>query len=73
MSSPVPAAVSELTFGEKLQLVGILWDELASSPERIPLSDSLKTELDRRYQDYLSNPNEGSTWTEVRNRVLRDQ
>jgi putative addiction module component (TIGR02574 family) len=56
MGSPLPAAVRELPFAEKLQLVESLWDDLARSPERIPLSDALKAELDRRYQDYLPIP-----------------
>jgi len=70
MSSSLPAAVRELPFAEKLQLVEALWDDLARSPEQIPMSDALKTELDRRYQEYLANPGEGSTWDEVRRRVL---
>ena len=70
MSSSLPAAVRELPFTEKLQLVEALWDDLARSPERIPLSDPLKAELDRRYQEYLANPGEGSSWDEVKRRVL---
>lgn len=73
MSSSLPAAVRELPFAEKLQLVESLWDDLARSPERIPLSDSLKSELDRRYQEYLAKPGEGSTWDEVKRRVLGSQ
>lgn len=69
MSSSVPATVRELPFAEKLHLVGVLWDDLASSPECIPLSGSLKSELDRRYQDYLANPSEGTAWAEVKRRV----
>ncbi len=70
MNASLPAAVRELPFAEKLQLVEALWDDLARSPERIPMSDSLKAELDRRYQEYLANPHEGSSWDEVRRRVL---
>ena len=70
MSPSLPAAVRELPFAEKLQLVEALWDDLARSPERIPLSDSLKAELERRYQEYLANPGEGSSWEEDKRRVL---
>ena len=69
-SQTLPAAVRELPFAEKLQLVEALWDDLARSPERIPLADSLKAELDRRYKEYLANPGEGSSWEEVKRRVL---
>ena len=73
MSSSLPAAVRELPFAEKLELVESLWDDLARSPERIPLSDALKAELDRRHQAYLANPREGSAWEEVRRRVLNSK
>ena len=73
MSSSLPAAVRELPFAEKLELVESLWDDLARSPERIPLSDALKAELDRRHQEYLANPREGSAWEEVRRRVLNSK
>ncbi len=73
MSSPLPAAVRELSFAEKRQLVESLWDDLARSPERIPLSDALKAELDRRHREYLVNPGEGSGWDEVKCRVLSAQ
>jgi len=69
MSQSLPAAVSELPFAEKLRLVEALWDDLASSPDRIPVPDSIKAELDRRYQEYLANPNEGSSWEEVKRRL----
>jgi len=70
MSSFLTDAVRELPFAEKLQLVESLWDDLACSPERTPLCETLKAELDRRYQDYLANPREGSSWEEVKRRVL---
>ena len=70
MSSSLTDAVRELPFAEKLQLVESLWDDLARSPERIPLSDALRAELDSRYEDYLANPREGLAWEEVKRRVL---
>jgi putative addiction module component (TIGR02574 family) len=62
MSSAPAPALRDLSFAEKLLLVEDLWDELARQPDGIPLSDSVKRELDRRYDDYLANPQEGSSW-----------
>jgi putative addiction module component (TIGR02574 family) len=69
MNSALAPALRELSFSEKLLLVEDLWDELASQPNGIPLSNAVKTELDRRYAEYLVNPEEGSSWAEVRRRL----
>jgi putative addiction module component (TIGR02574 family) len=35
----------------------------------IPLSTSVKNELDRRYAEYLANPAEGSSWEKMKRRL----
>jgi len=60
----------ELSSAEKLLLLEELWDDLANQPSEIPVRDWQKEELERRYQDYLQNPGEGSSWSEVRERLL---
>ena len=67
-SAPAPA-LRDLSFSEKLLLVEDLWDELARQPNGIPLSNRVKTELDRRYAEYLANPAEGSSWDDVKRRL----
>lgn len=61
----------ELTPVEKLLLLEELWDELAAQPSEVPVPDWQKRELERRYQEYLRHPTEGSPWAEVRERLLR--
>jgi len=69
MSPATAPALRDLSFAEKLLLVEDLWDGLARQPDGIPLSASVKRELDRRYADYLANPNEGSSWEETKQRL----
>ncbi len=69
MSSAPAPALRDLSFAEKLLLVEDLWDELARQPAGIPLSAAVKSELDRRYVDYLANPTEGSSWEETKQRL----
>jgi putative addiction module component (TIGR02574 family) len=69
MKSTAAPALRDLSFSEKLLLVEDLWDELASQPNGIPLAASVKSELDRRYADYLTNPAEGSSWEETKRRL----
>ena len=62
---------AELSSSEKLLLLEELWDDLANHPSEVPVPDWQKRELERRYQEFLQNPSEGSPWPEVRERLLR--
>ena len=62
---------AELSSSEKLLLLEELWDDLADHPSEVPVPDWQKRELEKRYEEYLRNPAEGSPWPEVRERLLR--
>lgn len=72
MSTVLQQELSRLTAAEKLLLVEELWDDLAQQVgiENLVISDSQKTELDRRYEEFLKNPEEGSSWETVKERLL---
>ena len=61
--------VFELTLSEKLQLLEDLWDSIAQVPEQIPVLDWQKEELAKRKAAYLQNPNSGSSWEAVKDRI----
>jgi putative addiction module component (TIGR02574 family) len=61
--------VFELETSEKLQLVEDLWDSIAAHPESVPVPDWQKTELRRRKQKRLKNPDAGSSWADVKRRI----
>ena len=58
-----------LTVEERLELLERLWDSLVDTPERIPLTDAQKQELDRRLDDFERDPSIGIPWDEVRKRI----
>jgi len=62
-------SVFDLSPSEKLQLVEDLWDDLASTPDEVPIHDWQKQELDRRKANLLSNPASGLSWEEVKRRI----
>jgi putative addiction module component (TIGR02574 family) len=62
-------SVFDLSPSEKLQLVEDLWDDLAASPETVPVHNWQKEELARRKANLLSRPASGLSWEEVRRRV----
>ena len=59
----------QLTFDERLELLERLWDSLVDTPERIPLTNAQREELDRRLDDYERDPSIGIPWDEVRKRI----
>ena len=66
-SSATP--ISDLSPSEKLQLVEDLWDDLASTPEEVPVYDWQKRELARRKANLLTTPASGLAWEAIQQRV----
>lgn len=62
-------SVFDLTPPEKLQLVEDLWDDLAATPEAIPIHDWQKEELARRKANLQKHPASGSSWDHVKARI----
>lgn len=62
-------SVFDLSPPEKLQLVEDLWDDLAATPEDVPLHEWQKKELARRKSNLMKNPAAGLTWAEVKHNV----
>ena len=54
---------------EKFQLAEDLCDDLASTPDSLPLHDWQKDELDRRMANLADNPATGRSWEEVKQSV----
>jgi putative addiction module component (TIGR02574 family) len=63
------ASLFDLSPAEKLQLVEDLWDDLAATPEGVPVHDWQKDELARRKAHLEKNPTAGLTWDEVKRRI----
>jgi putative addiction module component (TIGR02574 family) len=67
--SETGASIFDLSPSEKLQLVEDLWDDLAGTPEAVPVHDWQIQELARRKDNLVSNPASGLSWEEVKQRV----
>lgn len=62
-------SVFDLSPSEKLQLVEDLWDDLAATPDAVPVHDWQKQELDRRKATLVQCPASALTWEEVTRRA----
>ena len=67
--NPNNMSVFDLSPPEKLQLVEDLWDDLAASPEAVPVHDCQKEELARRKANLLKNAASGLSWEEIKQRI----
>lgn len=69
MSTLAKSDVMRLSVPERIQLVEDIWDSIVEIPETVPLTSDQKAELDRRLDAYHRNPDEGSPWGMVRERI----
>ena len=60
-----------LDVSERIRLAQAIWDSVAEVPDRVEVTDAERKELDRRLDAYYSDPSSGSTWSEVKARILR--
>lgn len=67
--TPTNTSIFDLSPSEKLQLVEDFWDDLAATPEAVPVHDWQKNELARRKANLIQNPASGLTWEKVKQRV----
>lgn len=71
-TDPLLTSVFNLSPAEKLQLVEDLWDDLAASPESVPIHSWQKDELARRRAALEQNPQSAVSWDDAK-RVIREQ
>jgi putative addiction module component (TIGR02574 family) len=61
--------ILDLSISERIQLVEDIWDSIAKVPESLQLTQEQKMELDKRLDDYHNDPDKGSPWDIVRERI----
>jgi putative addiction module component (TIGR02574 family) len=64
-------SIFDLSPSEKLQLGEDLWDDLAGTPEAVPVHEWQKQELARGKAHLMKNPASGLSWGEMKQRVRR--
>lgn len=62
--------IDQLTVGERIALVGAIWDSIAAEVERAPLSDAERAEVDRRLAAHRANPSAAVPWEQVEAEAL---
>lgn len=57
---------------ERVEIVQEIWESIAARPESVPLTAAQKEELERRWQDFQDNPDEGEPWDDVKKSLLNE-
>jgi putative addiction module component (TIGR02574 family) len=63
--------IDKLSINERLLIVESIWDSILSAQGNIEVSDHQKDTLDKRYNDYRDNPEDNSSWDEVKRRIQK--
>jgi putative addiction module component (TIGR02574 family) len=63
--------IDRLSLAEHILLVEDIWDSIAAEAEALEVPQSHKDELDRRLAACDANPHAGSTWEDVKTRLLK--
>ncbi|MEK6633499.1 MAG: addiction module protein [Nitrospirota bacterium] len=65
------SSIFDLSPPEKLQLVEDLWDDLAATPQAVPVHEWQRQELAKRKSNLLNHPAAGLSWEDVKRRIRR--
>jgi putative addiction module component (TIGR02574 family) len=69
INEPLMEEISRLGPTERLELINAVWESL--SPNKLPLTESDRALLDARLADMQLNPNDQSSWDDVKRRLER--
>jgi putative addiction module component (TIGR02574 family) len=61
--------ILKMSVPERILMVEAIWDSIAENDEQVELSAETKQLLDERLEAHKNNPEEGSSWEEVKARI----
>jgi putative addiction module component (TIGR02574 family) len=61
--------ISQLSIAERIQLAEDLWDSILDRQDEVELDLAQQQELDRRLAQHSQDPNAGSSWATVKQRL----
>lgn len=73
MSTLSERDILALSVSERIQLAQDIWDSVTQVPESLIVSDEEKDEIERRLSAYHQDPNAGSPWSVVQDRIRKQR
>ena len=71
MNTSIVAEALKYDISERILIVEDIWDSIASNPTALPVNEAQKMELEKRLKAYHADPDAGSPWEVVKERVKR--
>ena len=65
--------ITSLSVEERIRIVQVIWDSIATEQVYPDLTEAQQQELDRRIADYEVNPNNVLTWEEIKTSLKEKQ
>lgn len=62
--------IDQMSVDEQIALAAAIWDNVAATPEQIPLSDVQKQELQRRLAAHKADPTRVTPWEVIKAEAL---
>lgn len=69
--SPYLSDILKLSVPERILLVEAIWDSIANEKNNYQLSDEQVKFLEEELVAYSKSPNEGSSWEDIKKRILK--
>ena len=70
MNSSIVTESLKYDISERIIMVEDIWDSIARVPNALPVTEAQKQELDKRLIAYHANPDAGSPWETVKQRII---
>jgi putative addiction module component (TIGR02574 family) len=64
--------ILELPAIDRVEIAQVIWESVFEHPEAVPLTQAQKDELERRWQAFQQNPDEGEPWDDVKRSLLSE-
>jgi putative addiction module component (TIGR02574 family) len=64
--------ILQLPTAERVEIAQEIWESVFEHPEGVLLTNAQKEELERRWQGFEQNPDEGEPWDDVRRSLLSE-
>ena len=61
--------ILNLSVSERIIIVEAIWDSISENEEKVALSEETRQLLNDRLIAHQNNPNEGSSWEDVKSRI----
>jgi putative addiction module component (TIGR02574 family) len=71
MTTAIRKEFRSLTPAERVEFIGELWNELAETPDSIPVPSWQLDELDRRRELYQKDPSRAVPWGQVKAEIIK--